>query len=135
MRASGTTILIAALLCGVLAAGTVGCGDDDGSAPTETEAVETQTPQPQGEDQPLSPIEERGRELFVSTCGSCHTFEAAGTQGTIGPSLDEVPLNKADVLKAIEIGGRGSGNMPPNLLTGEDAEAVATFVAENGPGA
>jgi mono/diheme cytochrome c family protein len=27
--------------------------------------------------------------LFVKNCGSCHTFEAAGTQGTIGPNLDD----------------------------------------------
>jgi mono/diheme cytochrome c family protein len=31
-----------------------------------------------------------GREVFISTgCGSCHTLEAAGSTGNIGPNLDE----------------------------------------------
>jgi mono/diheme cytochrome c family protein len=29
-----------------------------------------------------------GQQLFTSSCGSCHTLAAAGTQGTIGPNLD-----------------------------------------------
>jgi mono/diheme cytochrome c family protein len=31
----------------------------------------------------------RGEELFVARCGSCHTLAAAGTQGVIGPNLDD----------------------------------------------
>ena len=31
-----------------------------------------------------------GREIFVSTgCGSCHTLQEAGADGTVGPNLDE----------------------------------------------
>jgi mono/diheme cytochrome c family protein len=33
------------------------------------------------------------------------------------------------VLNAIKTGGTGSGRMPPGLLEGEDADAVATYVA------
>jgi mono/diheme cytochrome c family protein len=29
-----------------------------------------------------------GQKLFVQACGSCHTLQAAGTQGAIGPNLD-----------------------------------------------
>jgi mono/diheme cytochrome c family protein len=29
-----------------------------------------------------------GQELFTQKCGSCHELQAAGTRGTIGPSLD-----------------------------------------------
>jgi mono/diheme cytochrome c family protein len=29
-----------------------------------------------------------GQQLFTSSCGSCHTLQAAGTTGTIGPNLD-----------------------------------------------
>ena len=30
----------------------------------------------------------QGKELFVKSCGSCHTLRDAGTTGTIGPDLD-----------------------------------------------
>jgi cytochrome c551 len=111
------------------------CGDDDGSGDTvEQDTATAGAPEAPDEEQPLSPGEERGRELFVANCGSCHTFDAAGTQGQIGPDLGDIQLNEADVLSAIEIGGRGSGNMPPNLVTGKDAQDVAAFVAASGPG-
>src|SRR6185437_9921513 len=29
-----------------------------------------------------------GQQLFSQKCGSCHTLQAAGTSGTIGPNLD-----------------------------------------------
>ena len=31
----------------------------------------------------------QGKTLFAERCGSCHTLADAGTQGTIGPDLDE----------------------------------------------
>lgn len=34
------------------------------------------------------PDVQNGQTLFSSTCGSCHTLQAAGTSGTIGPNLD-----------------------------------------------
>ena len=47
-----------------------------------------------------------------------------------GPNLDELGgLDKQRVLHAIKIGGTGDGRMPPELLTGADADAVATYVA------
>lgn len=130
MDPRGTAVAISALLCAAVL-GAPGCGGSDDSTPTQTGAEATQE---QAADQPLSPTEERGRELFVENCGSCHTLDAAGTTGSIGPPLDEVPLDRAEIREAIEIGGRGSGNMPPNLVSGEDAEAVSTFVANTGPG-
>ena len=30
-----------------------------------------------------------GPEIFTDSCGGCHTLEAAGTAGTVGPDLDE----------------------------------------------
>jgi mono/diheme cytochrome c family protein len=54
------------------------------------------TPQPQEPPPPTttagepSGSPEAGREVFAAQgCGSCHTFEAAGTSGTTGPNLDE----------------------------------------------
>ena len=72
-----------------------------------------------------------GAQLFSSRCGSCHTLKAANTTGTVGPNLDQVKPSKQQVLSAIENGGLGSGTMPPGLLTGADADAVAAYVSQN----
>jgi cytochrome c551 len=77
-----------------------------------------------------TPKEEEGKQLFIQNCKSCHTLEAVQAHGVTGPNLDELaPLDKQRVLNAIKRGGTGTGRMPPNLLEGEDADAVATYVA------
>jgi cytochrome c553 len=75
--------------------------------------------------------EEEGKELFIQNCKSCHTLEAVQAHGVTGPDLDELSgIDKQRVLNAIERGGTGSGRMPAGLLEGEDADAVATYVAD-----
>jgi mono/diheme cytochrome c family protein len=75
--------------------------------------------------------EETGKQLFIQNCKSCHTLAAVQAHGVTGPDLDELaPLDKERVLNAIERGGTGTGRMPPALLEGVDAEAVATYVAD-----
>ena len=77
-----------------------------------------------------SAVESEGKELFIANCKSCHTLEAVQAHGVTGPNLDELTgLDRARVLQAIKRGGSGSGRMPPELLAGRDAEAVATYVA------
>jgi mono/diheme cytochrome c family protein len=71
-----------------------------------------------------------GKDLFIQTCKSCHTLAAVDAHGVTGPNLDELSgLDKQRVLNAIKIGGTGDGRMPPQLLTGADADAVATYVS------
>jgi mono/diheme cytochrome c family protein len=73
---------------------------------------------------------EDGKQLFIQTCKSCHTLAAVNAHGVTGPNLDELTgLDKQRVLNAIKRGGTGTGRMPPGLLEGEDADAVATYVA------
>lgn len=120
----------AALAC---AAALAACGSTDEAENTGNAESRT-TPLEQDAEQPLGSIEERGRDLFVANCGACHTLDAAGTQGTIGPDLNEALVDRDEALRAIERGGKGSGNMPAGLLSGADAEAVAAFVAGSGPG-
>ena len=75
--------------------------------------------------------EELGKQLFIQTCKSCHTLAAVQAHGVTGPNLDELGgLDKQRVLNAIKTGGTGSGRMPAGLLEGEDADAVATYVAD-----
>ena len=79
----------------------------------------------------------QGAVLFAERCSGCHTLEAAGAQGSAnrelrnqGPNLDERTETAEDVLYAIRNGGFSGALMPQNILVGEEADAVAEFVAE-----
>jgi mono/diheme cytochrome c family protein len=82
---------------------------------------------------------EEGKQLFVTNCGACHTLAKAGTDGVVGPNLDELLAPPSPtppdpktieprVLSAIENGV--GGRMPAGILTGEQAETVASFVSQ-----
>jgi mono/diheme cytochrome c family protein len=78
----------------------------------------------------LTPLQEKGRELFGLRCRNCHTLKAANATAKIGPDLDAPPRSKALVLDAIAKGrAAGNGNMPAQVFQGQEAEAVAEFVA------
>lgn len=78
----------------------------------------------------LSDAQSNGRELFVHNCGVCHTLAAAGTSAKVGPNLDALAPPKALVVNAIEKGRvGGAGQMPANVVTGQDAQDVASFVS------
>lgn len=84
--------------------------------------------------------DEASRDLFVTNCGSCHILEAAGTDGVVGPDLDDrlAPAGPAEgeaidgtrvrVMSAIET-GLGNGRMPAGILQGAQAEQVSEYVA------
>ena len=130
----------------VAAAATVllvlGCGGGSDSATVQQHTSSSGAPLGGATEQPLSPAEQHGQELFVQNCGSCHTFHAAGTIGQIGPDLNDIAVNEEDVLHAIRTGGGPhshgaggkTGNMPRNLVTGKDAQDVTAFVAANASG-
>lgn len=79
-----------------------------------------------------------GKALFIDKCGSCHTMADAGTQGTIGPNLDnafgpsrqqgidEITIQQV-VRDQIEL---ATPPMPTNLVRGADADSVAAYVAK-----
>jgi hypothetical protein len=71
----------------------------------------------------------KGKQIFQQNCGTCHTLADAGTSGKVGPNLDDVKPDKNLVLSAVKNGGLGSGTMPANIVTGADAQAVATYVS------
>ena len=79
----------------------------------------------------LSSTDERGKDLFVQNCKSCHTLAAVQAEGVTGPNLDELGgVDRQRVLNAIERGGTGDGRMPADILQDEDAEAVAGWVSK-----
>jgi hypothetical protein len=47
-----------------------------------------------------------------------------------GPNLNQRPETKESVLYAIRNGGYSGAIMPQNIVVGEEAEKVASFVAE-----
>lgn len=82
---------------------------------------------------------EGGKELFVTNCGSCHTLYKAGTDGVVGPNLDELlappsptPPDPATVRPRVQtaIDQGVAGRMPAGILTGPQAEEVAEFVSQ-----
>jgi cytochrome c6 len=73
----------------------------------------------------------KGKGLFRQSCWSCHTLKAAGAQGVTGPNLDEIgEVSQQRVESAIRIGGTGTGRMPPQLQTGDNAKAIAYYVSQ-----
>ena len=93
-----------------------GCGGGD----------EEQAPAGTGGDSGPTETAANGKEAFARTCGGCHTLADAGTNGQVGPNLDDVKPDAAQVKSAI---ADGPGAMPQNLVTGPDADAVAEYVA------
>jgi mono/diheme cytochrome c family protein len=86
----------------------------------------------------------QGKELFVKNCGSCHTLRDAGTTGTIGPDLDYafvqsridglgddtiLQVVRAQIAYPVTKPSTGAPGMPANILEGEQADDVATYVA------
>jgi mono/diheme cytochrome c family protein len=86
----------------------------------------------------------RGQELFVEGCGSCHVLADAGTQGTIGPNLDDGfrqaredglgedtirSVVRGQIAYPVENPVSGAPGMPADIFTGDDADAVAAYVA------
>jgi mono/diheme cytochrome c family protein len=86
-----------------------------------------------------SPDIKRGAQLFAARCSGCHTLTAAGTQGsatqvndrerTDGPNFDQRRENLQGVLYAIRNGGFSGAIMPQNIVVGQDAQDVASFVS------
>jgi mono/diheme cytochrome c family protein len=69
-----------------------------------------------------------GESIFASAgCGGCHTLAAAGSDGTVGPNLDE---SKPSLELAIDRITNGQGGMPSfeGQLSEEQIRAVAEFV-------
>jgi mono/diheme cytochrome c family protein len=113
-------VLVAAGL--VLAA--AGCGGGDDNSSGSDTATEATTTAPSGSGDAAA-----GKEVFASAgCGGCHTFSAAGSNGSVGPNLDDASPSYDKVVTQVTNGG---GAMPPfkNELTEKQIQDVAAFVS------
>lgn len=93
------------LLIALFALLLVGCGggkettataESVDTTATQTETGETETGETEtgggGDNETVEGDAAAGKQVFASNgCGSCHTFEPAGSSGTTGPDLDELP--------------------------------------------
>jgi mono/diheme cytochrome c family protein len=88
---------------------------------------------------------ERGRTLFVTKCGVCHTLAEAGTSAEVGPNLDDAFASAreigedSDTIEGIvkaQVGyprpsnGDPAVSMPRDIVTGQDLDDVAAYVGE-----
>jgi mono/diheme cytochrome c family protein len=81
-----------------------------------------------------------GAELFASHCSGCHTLDVAGTIGSStkvrdrervdGPNFNTRCEQADEVLYAIRNGGFSGAIMPENIVVGDEAQAIADFLAE-----
>lgn len=78
----------------------------------------------------LNAAQAEGRAVFARTCATCHTLRGANAVGKVGPNLDVLRPPAALSLDAINKGrARGKGQMPAEVVDGQDARNVADFVA------
>jgi hypothetical protein len=91
----------------------------------------------------LTAAMQSGRELFAEHCAVCHTLAADNAVGKIGPNLDTLKPPKSLILHTLEYGclqaqiGKdynteclGYGNMPADIVEGQQAQDVADFVSK-----
>ncbi|MBA2384064.1 MAG: cytochrome c [Actinobacteria bacterium] len=132
MRRAATIALLALTLA------LAGCGGgeeaaplpetQEGTLPESTTTEETATT-PGVEGDPA-----KGKSVYASAgCGGCHTLEAAGSSGSIGPDLDE---SKPDAALATDRVMNGRGAMPPfkDDLTEQEISDVVAFVVQSTSG-
>lgn len=81
----------------------------------------------------------QGKALFLQNCAGCHTLADAKSQGTIGPNLDDAfssdkqqgfsEQTMMDVVRGQIAYPDPAGPMHANIVTGEDANSVAMYIA------
>ena len=87
----------------------------------------------------VTSADQGAKDIFATNCGTCHTLAAAGTDGVVGPNLDQLLVpsgtnsaqlykgNATRVFTAVTCGI--GGRMPQGILEEADAQQVAQFVA------
>jgi cytochrome c6 len=91
---------------------------------TATATTPSTAPSTAGKGDPVA-----GKSVFASAgCGGCHTLKAAGSNGAVGPNLDQLKPDAARVAHQVEVGG---GPMPSfkATLSAKQIQDVAAFVA------
>ena len=123
-----------ALVAVALALVAAGCGgdDEDTATPTVTETTGgTETDGGATTDEPVEGDVANGEEVFATAgCGGCHTLSAAGTNGSVGPNLDDASPSYDKVVERVT---NGQGVMPSfkDDLSAQEINDVAAFVSSS----
>jgi mono/diheme cytochrome c family protein len=115
-RVRRNTVFAGLLMLGAAAATVAGCGGSSGADLAN------------------------GKQQFAA-CGGCHTLADAGTTSTVGPNLDdafrgarEQGFDESSFEGVVRYWiekpeQRTEPIMPPNLVTGQDADDLAAYIA------
>ena len=119
-------VLLLAALVLVVALPACGGEEDEQAVPETVEGTPpTDTGGAAAEGDPAN-----GKTIYASAgCGGCHTFSAAGSTGTAGPSLDEADVDFDGAFEQIKNGG---GGMPAfgDRLSDQEIADVAAFITQ-----
>ncbi len=124
-----------ALVVVALALVAAGCGgdDEDKATPTVTETTGGTETDEDGSttDEAVEGDVANGEEVFATAgCGGCHTLSAAGTNGSVGPNLDDASPSYDKVVERVT---NGQGAMPSfkDDLSAQEINDVAAFVSSS----
>jgi mono/diheme cytochrome c family protein len=113
LAAPALVLAVLAFAVAALAFTVAGCGDK-GSSSSNDKVTGSGTP---------------GEKVFSTAgCANCHTMEAAGAKGTVGPNLDELRPNEQTVKRQVTNGGNGMPSFKSKLSPSE-IQQVAAFVS------
>ncbi len=74
----------------------------------------------------------KGKALFVTNCGGCHTLADAGTSGTVGPNLDDLKPDYQAATAQITNGGGVMQSYKGQFTTQQIADLAAYVVTATG---
>jgi mono/diheme cytochrome c family protein len=114
-----------------------------GTTPTETTPTQTTPTEttPTAPPPPAAGNAQAGKAVFLAQgCGSCHTFSAAGSNGTVGPNLDDALKGKDPAFirqsivdpNAVIASGYSAGVMPQTFgqqLSPKQIDDLVAFLA------
>ncbi len=116
-------------------------GEPHSEEATQTEGTETGAEPPASTEQTTTPgpgepagDAAAGEAVFATAgCGGCHTLEAAGSSGNVGPNLDEA---KPDAALVVDRVTNGKDGMPSfkGQLSEKQIQDVAAYVAASTQG-
>ena len=126
-----------ALFLAALVLAVAGCGGDDDSGADDPDVTVTEPTETEDGDETETGGEEtegdavNGEQIFASAgCGGCHTLSAAGTNGSVGPNLDDASPSYDKVVERVT---NGAGAMPSfeSDLSAQEIQDVAAYVSSS----
>lgn len=112
----------------ILSLGVAGCSGDEESS-KENDAVENETTEVNDStENETTVVNDKGQEIYNQKCANCH---GQNLEGIVGPALATTGSKYSEEqLLDIILNGIKQTTMPGGIIEGEDAEAVAQWLAQ-----